>query len=511
MTSTATAPSKSQNQTTTTAATAAAPAATAHQQENQRPRTSASETTTMSPTKSRFSLLRYRRYREKVATQHPPPFVGVPEGDVEFGELEGEVEAEYCVFVFVVVFVEFKQLELVGGEQRDEDEAPPRKAEDVRPHKTVRAYVCRHFVSVPVEDLTPPPAPNQAQDPDRESNQHVQQQQQQQQHPTIATAADTPPAEEDPPLSPPPPFLFHGPTAEPTPPPTPPLKPQLQLPQHPPSSPPPTNADTPTFTLTPPSPNPAQTTFRSSTISIPARNSSASSFLAVAGMAAGNAGPQASLPKNGVPACCPTCTALAAAMAHARKTAGIYGPRHSLSTQAAKQARLARVAWANREWEAGNWEWDLEEGERGDEGLRLEAVGLVAGEEEGLGERTQVVRFLERPRIVEDGGGEEADGVPSGPLRAKVWGPLGERNRKSKEFKRSLDSYVPGRWAAGEGVEWLDTSGRRMTYEEYYEGKTEGKHGAVRIVVEFKKWVGGGKKEKERERDRERGIGIDDE
>ncbi|KAL1620201.1 hypothetical protein SLS56_009792 [Neofusicoccum ribis] len=507
----------------------------------------------MSPTKSRFSLLRYRRYREKVATQHPPPFVGVPEGDVhdehaeqqqrvvvgkfegeggrrrwtgsegeqEFGELEGEVEAEYCVFIFVVIFVEFKQLELVGGEQREyvvkhEDEAPPRKAEDVRPHKTVRAYVCRHFVSVPVEDLTPPPAPSQAQDPDRESNQHgqqQQQQQQQQQHQTIATAADTPPAEEDPPLSPPPPFLFHGPTAEPTPPPTPPLKPQLQLPQHPPSSPPPTNADTPTFTLTPPSPNPAQTTFRSSTISIPARNSSASSFLAVAGMAAGNAGPQASLPKNGVPACCPTCTALATAIAHARKTAGIYGPRHSLSTQAAKQARLARVAWANREWEAGNWEWDLEEGERGDEGLRLEAVGLVAAQEEGLGERTQVVRFLERPRIVEDGGGEEGDAEPEarGALRAKVWGPLGERNRRSKEFKRSLDSYVPGRWAAGEGVEWLDTSGRRMTYEEYYEGKTEGKHGAVRMVVEFKKWVGGGKKEKERERDRERGIGIDDE
>lgn len=396
---------------------------------------------------------------------------------------------------------------LASLDDSDDTDASPLK--DEGPQRTVRAYICHHFVSIPVVSK-PEEAEDEEEDDDdddeeEEEELHITSPQPKPYHQISASGTTTPPAEDydddDEPLTPPPSGRF-GPILEPTPPPTPPPTQTLfppaarrpsatpiQRPSSPPTTtrpPSPSSSDDglptpPTFlfTLTPPPLAPLPLVAPT----VPPRNNnkrlshSASTILALWE-------PIAAEP--GAPPHCPTCLTLQAAVAHMRKVAGIYGPRHSLTTAAAKAVRVARVGWANREWECGYWE--IVEGEK------------VVVERERVGGK-KVVRFEEGAGTIiveqDEGAGE------SGGTESRLWGPLGERGRKQRDFKRSLESYVPGRWA-GEGREWLDTSGRNVSFEEFWSG-TGGSHhhhfvAASRVVGGLRKLVGVGKKHPERER-----------
>ncbi|KAH7054627.1 hypothetical protein B0J12DRAFT_658332 [Macrophomina phaseolina] len=195
-----------------------------------------------------------------------------------------------------------------------------------------------------------------------------------------------------------------------------------------------------------------------------------------------------------------------------RKVAGIYGPRHSLTVAAAKVVRAARVAVAGVAWET-SCALPASEGESGARsgGERARKVVRFKEGAEFWGD------FCDRKKEEEEkvarteegsgggglliGGNAEAMKSREMIITQRLWGPLGERGRKQRDFKRSAsESYVPGRWAppppaAGGHEGWLDTSGRAMSYDEFWGGK-EG-HGAgvgkVRLMEGLlKRWVHAG-------------------
>ena len=206
-----------------------------------------------------------------------------------------------------------------------------------------------------------------------------------------------------------------------------------------------------------------------------------------------------------------------------RKVAGIYGPRHSLTVAAAKSARAARVAWAEAQWEVSisaegfygtatttttttikEEEEEEEEGGEGAEAKEEKGQEWEAKEKQQKKKEKKVVRFqpsasffVEREPFVaptrpstatgadvEEQKRQEAEAQLQREMviAKRLWGPLGERGRKQRDFKRTVSSgerepsvYVPGRWApppsSGGGGDWLDTSGRMQTYDEFWGGK----------------------------------------
>ncbi|KAK0640316.1 hypothetical protein DIS24_g9453 [Lasiodiplodia hormozganensis] len=427
----------------------------------------------------------------------------------------------------------------------DEDIRPPKETPGTtRPTKTVRAYVCRHFVSIPIPEEEP------------EDIQNSQQSQQAQLPPTPSPDENegcmTDPMADafDLDAHLPPPHILR-PWVEPTPPPTPPLQQkQLQPPSSPPTehlsvpqSPPPAQG-VPTFILTPASPiqpsSPSPFSSSPPSAAIARRSFSAPvtsnpSTVPTTGLrrrSTSNASSSRQKVEKGTPAHCPTCVRLQESMAHMRKVAGIYGPRHSLTVAAAKNARAARVAWAEAQWEAS-----CADDGPDDAAVKSRKEGLTA--EQGKKQKKSVsiqpgaTFFVDREPFVQgppstsagdDAEEEEAIDIEAQLQREmiigqRLWGPLGERGRKQREFKRSLsESYVPGRWAVAAGNEWLDTSGRTQTYEEFWEGKTKGKDGGsvllggkvIRGVLgKMVPGAGHAKRERERAERLERGMGLD--
>ncbi|KAK7720392.1 hypothetical protein SLS57_005481 [Botryosphaeria dothidea] len=375
---------------------------------------------------------------------------------------------------------------------------PPSNAEQKhRPQKRVRAYVCRHFVSVPIEE-------------DEEEERNQQQTAISQPfpcHPSSATdnhitdpMADAFDIDSHIPIM----LLPRPPFAEPTPPPTPPPT----LPSAPNTCDGNAQSDVPTFTLTPASPirespptsfPPTPPITKSTPVVIPTRPSipqRRSSFV-------GNA-------EKGAPSHCPACAKLQECIQQMRKVAGIYGPRHSLTVAAAKGVRAARVAVANTAWET-SCSAPYEGVETRTKSGR--GVGKVVGFKEGAefwGDFAEA--GAEAAEAEADEEDRERQKSREMVITQRLWGPLGERGRKQRDFKRSAaESYVPGRWApprvGHEG--WLDTSGRSMSYEEFWEGR-EQHHGGGKVrLMEglLRKWVhvGGGaaagkKKESEKEK-----------
>ncbi|KAL0260881.1 hypothetical protein SLS55_004573 [Diplodia seriata] len=423
----------------------------------------------------------------------------------------------------------------------DDEDVPPRKDDsgNTRPTKTVRAYLCRHFVSIPIPEEELETASTSDAVTPSSADQHVQKDQQFRGPQSLPTPS--PDENEDCITDPmadafdindhlPPPHILR-PWAEPTPPPTPPLQAKelqletLQVPQ----SPPPIQG-VPTFTVTPASPiqptspspfsaspPPAAVGHRSFSapvvggpITIPANAPRRRSASNVASNAPSPLGQKTKVEK-GTPSMCPTCVKLQESMAQMRKVAGIYGPRHSLTVAAAKTARAARVAWAEAQWEASCvWEDDCED----DEAVKSRKEGVAAKEEEKKKKPKKVVSFepsatffVEREPFVQpqpspstaEGGdvaSDEEEAIdPEAQLQRemiiakRLWGPLGDRGRKQRDFKRSMsESYVPGRWAPPPKNEWLDTSGRTQTYEEFWSDdkhpKTkDGHHGAASVLL----------------------------
>ncbi|OJD37711.1 uncharacterized protein BKCO1_6000219 [Diplodia corticola] len=430
----------------------------------------------------------------------------------------------------------------------DEEAAPPQKTDSgkLRPTKTVRAYVCRHFVSIPIPEEEEPDTASTSDAIPPSENQHVQKDQQFQGPQPLPTPS--PDENEDCITDPmadafdindhlPPPHILR-PWAEPTPPPTPPLQAkQLQLPSpsppqldtlQVPQSPPPVPG-VPTFTITPASP--IQPTGRSpfsssppiaphrsfsapvvgGPIVVPANAPRRRSTTISSSNAPSSLG-QTNKVEKGTPAMCPTCVKLQESMAQMRKVAGIYGPRHSLTVAAAKTARAARVAWAGAQWEASCvWEDDC----GGDEAVvKSRKEGLAKEEKKQkkvVSFQPSATFFVDREPFIEppqpkpstaEGGdiaSDEEDEKPDAEAQLqremiigqRLWGPLGERGRKQRDFKRSMsESYVAGRWAPpGRNGEWLDTSGRTQTYEEFWaadkhhaKAKDGGSHGAASVL-----------------------------